>query len=70
MFPEDGWRYRYTFFRKTLTDGTRAKGDLMRRRGNGETEWRRPTPLELYLMLGVMQGETPPTSAYDLRKSA
>jgi hypothetical protein len=37
------WEHCYVFLEKTLIDGTRESGDLMRRRVNGEWQYRRPT---------------------------
>ena len=40
------WEHCYVFLEKTLIDGTCASGDLMRRRVNGEWQYRRPTEKE------------------------
>jgi len=40
------WEHCYPFFPKTLIDGTRAYGLLMRRRLNGGWVYRRPTQEE------------------------
>jgi hypothetical protein len=40
------WEYCYVFIEKTLMDGMRASGELMRRRVNGQWQYRRPTEQE------------------------
>jgi hypothetical protein len=40
------WQHCYVFFEKTLIDGTRASGELMRRRVKGQWQYRRMTEEE------------------------
>ena len=40
------WEHCYVFLEKTLIDGTRESGELMRRRVKGEWQYRRPTKEE------------------------
>jgi hypothetical protein len=40
------WEHCYVSFPKRLNDGTRASGELMRRRVNGQWQYRRPTERE------------------------
>jgi hypothetical protein len=46
MLKTTEWEHCYVFFPKTLIDGTRARGELMRRRVNGQWQYRRPTDEE------------------------
>lgn len=42
------WQHYTCFFKKRLLDGTWASGRLMRRKVNGEWQYRKPTDEELF----------------------
>jgi hypothetical protein len=41
------WKECYAFFSKTLIDGTKARGPLMRRKSNSRWEYRAMTATEI-----------------------